>query len=434
MLFRGNIPMIIGGKTMSTVQVIPQTIKRKTLIRTAAYARVSMEKETAVRSLSAQVDYYTKYIQSNPDYEMAGIYIDEAKSGTKDTRENFVRLLEDCESGKIDLIITKSVSRFSRNTVDLLSTCRRLKELGIDVYFESQNIHALSSEGEMMLTLLASMAQEEARSDSENMRWAVRKRFEEGIPWCGALLGYRLKNGRYEIVPMEAELVRRIYADYLKGDGIETITNALNQDKELTRRGYHWHKFSVDRILRNYTYTGNLILQTTYSENYITKIPKKNKGEMPMYFVEDAHEAIISEEDYNKVQDQLRERTEKYKPTNKSFKPYPYTGLITCGNCGKHYRRKTTATGHVWICTTYNTKGKAACASKQIPETTLDQISIDIPLDSISQITAFNGNILVFRYKDGTELVRHWKDRSRAESWTPEMKEQARRDAKRRNR
>ena len=419
---------------MSTVQVIPQTIKRKTQIRTAAYARVSMEKETAVRSLFAQVDYYTKYIQANPNYEMAGIYIDEAKSGTKDTRENFVRLIEDCERGKIDLIITKSVSRFSRNTVDLLSTCRRLKELGIDVYFESQNIHALSSEGEMMLTLLASMAQEEARSDSENMRWAVRKRFEEGIPWCGALLGYRLKNGRYEIVPAEADLVRRIYDDYLSGDGIETITKNLNQESKRTRRGFHWHKGTVDRILRNYTYTGNLILQTTYSENYITKYPRKNKGELPMYFVRDAHEPIISEDLYNKVQEQMRQRTEKYKPFNKSFTPYPYTGLIVCGNCGKHYRRKTTATGFVWICNTYNSRGKSACPSKQIPETALDQISVDIPLERISQITALEGNTLVFRYKDGTEVVRYWKDRSRAESWTPEMKEKARRDAQRRNR
>ena len=419
---------------MITVQVIPQAIKPMKKIRAAAYARVSVEKEMSIHSLSAQVDYYTKYIMEDPNMELAGIYIDEAKSGTKDSRENFVRLMEDCENGKIDLIITKSVSRLSRNTVDLLTVCRRLKELGVDVFFESQNIHTLSSEGEMMLTLLVSMAQEEARSDSENMRWAVKKRFEEGIPWCGAMLGYRLKNGRYEIVPAEAELVRRIYADYLKGDGIETITKTLNQDKELTRRGYHWHKFSVDRILRNYTYTGNLILQTTYSDNYITKIPKKNKGTLPMYFVEDSHEAIISEEDYNKVQDQLRERTEKFKPTNKSFAKYPYTGLITCGNCGKHYRRKTTATGHVWICSTFNSQGKAACASKQIPETTLDQISVDIPLESISQITAFNGNVLVFHYKDGTELVRRWKDRSRAESWTPEMKERARRDALRRKR
>ena len=426
--------MIIGGEQMSKVQVIPQKIKQRKKIRSAAYARVSVEKEMSIHSLSSQVDYYTKYIMEDPDMELAGIYIDEAKSGTKDTRENFVRLIEDCESGKIDLIITKSVSRFSRNTVHLLTACRRLKELGIDVFFESQNIHTLSSEGEMMLTVLASMAQEEARSDSENMRWAVRKHFEEGKPWCGALLGYRLKNGRYEIVPAEAELVRRIYAEYLKGDGIETIAKALNQDKELTRRGYHWHKFSVDRILRNYTYTGNLILQSTYSDNYITKIPKKNKGELPMYFVEEAHEPIISEEDYNKVQDQLRERTEKFKPTNKSFKPYPYTGLITCANCGKHYRRKTTATGHVWICSTFNSQGKAFCASKQIPETTLDQICVDIPLERISQITACNGNKLVFHYKDGAELVRRWKDRSRAESWTPEMKEQARLDALRRKR
>ena len=247
---------------MSTVQVIPQTIKRKTLIRTAAYARVSMEKETAVRSLSAQVDYYTKYIQSNPDYEMAGIYIDEAKSGTKDTRENFVRLLEDCESGKIDLIITKSVSRFSRNTVDLLSTCRRLKELGIDVYFESQNIHALSSEGEMMLTLLASMAQEEARSDSENMRWAVRKHFEEGKPWNVIIYGYRYKNGAFVIEPHEAEVVREIFSDYLSGLGYNAIAAKLNERGEAQPmyKGA-WAQSTIHYMLTHYIYTGNLLLQ-----------------------------------------------------------------------------------------------------------------------------------------------------------------------------
>lgn len=411
---------------MSKMQVIPATLQRKKRDRVAAYARVSVEKERMVMSLSSQVEYYTKMINANPDWEMAGIYIDEGQSGTKENRENFQRMMDDCRAGNINKIITKSVSRLSRNTLLLLKVCRELADLGIDVYFENQNIHSISEEGELMLSLMATMAQEEARSDSENMRWAVRKHFEQGIPWCGAMLGYRLKDGKYQVVQKEAEIVKRIFADYLKGDGIETITKSLNREGFLTRKGFHWHKFVVDRTLRNYTYTGNLILQTTYSENYMTKIPRKNKGELPMYFVEGAHEAIISEETYNKVQEQLRERAAKYKPTNKSFTAYPYTSLITCGICGKHYRRKTTSSGYVWICNTYNSQGKDACPSKRIPETTLDQICADIPLDRISKITACNGNILVFGYKDGTETVRHWKDRSRAESWTPQMKEDAR--------
>lgn len=408
------------------IQVIPQTIKRKKYTRVAAYARVSTPKEMMIVSLSAQVDYYSELIASNPDWKLAGIYIDEAKTGTKGTRENFVRLIEDCEKGLIDCVITKTVSRFARNTVDLLSTCRKLKELGIDVFFEAQNIHSISEDGELMLTLLASLAQEEARSDSENMRWAVRKHFEQGKPWCGALLGYRMKNGRYEIVPEEAKIVERIFAEYLNGNGIETITNNLNKEGFLTRKGFHWHKFTIDRTLRCYTYTGNLLLQTTYSENYITKRPMKNKGELPMYLVKDAHEPIISEERYNMVQEEMKRRAEKYKPANKQFISYPYTSLITCGNCGKHYRRKKTASGFVWICNTYNSQGKAACPSKQIPEATLDQISVDIPLDTISQIIACDNNTLIFQYKDGTKAVRYWKDRSRSESWTPEMKETAR--------
>ena len=176
---------------MPDVKMIPQKLKRKRVTRVAAYTRVSTPKAEMIASLSAQVDYYSKLINSNPDWEMRGIYVDEAKTGTKDTREKFRRLISDCRKGLIDLVITKSVSRFARNTVDLLSTCRELREYGVDVFFENQNIHSVSSEGELMLTLLASIAQEQSRSDSENIKWRIRKSFENGEDICLSMMyGY----------------------------------------------------------------------------------------------------------------------------------------------------------------------------------------------------------------------------------------------------
>lgn len=194
---------------MPNVKIIPQKIKRKRALRVVAYARVSCPKNQMIASLAAQVDYYSDLITKNPDWEMCGIYVDEAKTGTKDTRENFRRLVDDCRKGLIDLVITKSVSRFARNTVDLLSVCRELREHGVDVYFENQNIHSVSSEGELMLTLLASIAQEQSRSDSENMKWRIRKNFEEGKPWNKIVYGYRFIDDTFVVEPQEAEVVKK---------------------------------------------------------------------------------------------------------------------------------------------------------------------------------------------------------------------------------
>ena len=390
--------------------------------RVAAYARVSSAKDAMHHSLSAQVGYYSNYIQSRPEWQYIGVYADEAKTGTKDSREDFQRLLADCRSGKVDMIITKSVSRFARNTVTLLETVRELKSLGIDVFFEEQNIHTLSAEGELMLSILASFAQAESLSASENQKWRIRHNFEQGKPWCGVMLGYRQEDGRFVIVPEEAEIVKRIYRDYLNGDGIEAIVKRLNEDGILTQKGFVWHKSSVSRILRNYNYTGNLLLQRFYSENHITKRKCENTGEMPKYMAEDTHEAIIDLETFNAVQAEIERRAKKYKPKPPEKPSYPFTGKIVCARCGKNYRRKVTATGPVWICATYNSLGKAACPSKAIPESVLINLTDGIPFDTI---TAENGNIVRLRCGD-SETVLHWQDRSRSESWTAEMKEQAR--------
>lgn len=415
-------------RTVKKVHFINPVIpKRK---RVAAYARVSSAKDAMHHSLSAQVSYYSALIQSRGEWEYAGVYADEAKTGTKDSRQEFTRLIADCKAGRIDMVITKSISRFARNTVTLLSVVRELKAIGVDIYFEEQNIHTISADGELMLTILASYAQEESLSASENQKWRIRKNFSEGKPWNGVMLGYRQENGKYVIVPEEAKIVHRIYSEYLAGNGINKIVNGLNADGVFTQKGYAWRKCGVTRILRNYNYTGNLLLQRFYSENHLTKRKLENSGELPRYVAENTHEAIISEEQFSAVQEEISRRAAKYRSEKSSTVTYPFTRLITCEICGKHYRRKTTPTGVVWICSTYNSQGKAACPSKQIPENKLSEITSDLDISNISQITAENNNRLTFVFKDGTTEIRRWKDRSRAESWTDEMKSNAAKQTK----
>jgi len=394
--------------------------------RVAAYARVSSGKDAMLHSLSAQVSYYSDYIQKH-GWEYAGVYADEALTGTKDNRENFQRLLAECRKGTIQMVITKSISRFARNTVTLLETVRELKALGVDVYFEEQNIHTMSADGELMLTILASYAQEESLSVSENMKWRIRRNFEEGKPWSGLILGYRFQNGQFVVVPEEAEIVKRIFREYLDGLGATAIMKGLNDDGILTRVGKPWRTEGVLKILRNYNYTGNLILQKTYRENHLTKRKMKNNGEKPQYHAVGTHEAIIDLSTFEAVQEELARRAEHYSGKKPSTATYPFTRLIVCANCGKHYRRKTTATGIVWICSTYNTHGKKACAdSKAIPESVLYELTADTPLGDLTAIRAEKDNTLVFCFKNGEQTIKRWKDRSRAESWTDAMKETAR--------
>ena len=228
----------------------PVPKKRK---RVAAYARVSSGKDAMLHSLSAQISYYSDMIQKTPGWQFVKVYADEAVTGTRDSREQFQNLLQDCRDGKVNMVITKSISRFARNTVTLLSTIRELKTIGVDVFFEEQNIHTMSADGELMISVLASYAQEESLSASENQKWRIRKNFQAGIPCDATLLGYRYKNGQYMIEPKEAETVRRIFREYLAGKGDMAIIAQLNKEGIPTRCGNNWSKHSVIRILKNYT-------------------------------------------------------------------------------------------------------------------------------------------------------------------------------------
>ena len=402
------------------------------LKKVAAYARVSTGKDAMLHSLAAQVSHYAQLIQGHSGWQYVGVYADEALSGTKDGRQNFQRLIADCRAGKIDMVITKSISRFARNTVTLLQTVRDLKSLGVDVYFEEQNIHTMSADGELLLTILASYAQEESLSASENQKWRVRHSFQQGLLCGGKMIGYRYDQGSLSLHAAEAQIVRKIYELYLSGMGLEAIAKQLNKDGHLTRNGHRWISNSVLAVLRNYAYTGNLFLQTTYRENHLTKRKRQNNGKLPKYHITDSHEPIVSLQQFNAVQEELHRRAEKHTHPGEKKKHYPFTGMIRCGCCGKNYRRKTTPSRVTWVCQTYNRYGKAACPSKQIPEDTLIAVTEEVvgsldTLDSkITEIRAENGNILMFTLSDGTVSVKRWTDRSRADSWTPQMKENAR--------
>lgn len=399
------------------------------LKRVAAYARVSSGKDAMLHSLSAQISQYSRRIQEHSGWQYAGVYADEAKSGTKDNRENFQRLLADCRAGNVDMVITKSLSRFARNTVTLLKIIREMKELGVDVFFEEQNIHTLSSDGELMISILASFAQAESQSVSENQKWRIRKNFEEGKPWDGTLLGYRMQNGKYIVVQEEAKIIRRMYSLYLSGKGVEAIAKILNADGMPTRLNGKWSKSSVSSVLKNYSYTGNLILQKTYCENYLTKRTLINDGAFPKYHVQGAHEPIIDIDTWSAVQDEFTRRAESHALRGVKQKTYPFTGIITCGNCGKHYHRKVTHAGVIWICVTYNHFGKEACPSKAVPEPVLEEFAEEITDGKITAVRVEDANRLVFIMADGSEIIKQWKDRSRSKSWTPEMREAARQRA-----
>lgn len=419
------------------IHLVARQPQKPKLLRVVGYARVSSGKEAMLHSLAAQVDYYQNLICNTPGWQYCGVFSDEAFTGTKEERPGFQKLLEKCRNHEVDIIITKSISRFARNTVTLLETVRELKLLGVDVFFEKENLHSTSGDGELMLSILASFAQEESKSVSDNMKWRIQTNFKEGMPWNATLLGYRYDNGVLMVVPTEAEVVRFIFESYLDGAGTQKIANELNAKGKITRKGCTWHKSSVMKILCNYTYTGNLILQTTYLSDHITKKPCKNNGELPKYHVEDAHEPIISMEQYLAVQAEINRRTEQYQRCNGQKTIYPFTGKLVCESCGKHYQRKKTATGYVWICSTFNREGKSACPSRQIPEKVLEQLTADVLKTVEFDVAQFEKQIeyidicqdctVKFHICDGRVETRTWQIRSRAESWTHEMREEARR-------
>lgn len=414
----------------------PSVPKLPTKKRAAAYARVSSGKDASIQSLSAQISYYSGFIQRHSEWEYAGVYADEAITGTKDSRTELQRLLADCKAGNIDIILTKSISRFARNTVDLIETVRRLRELNVDVYFERENIHSMSSDGELMLSILASFAQEESRSVSENCKWRIRRNFENGDLWgLGMLYGYKIKRGSIEVDPEQVGVVRMIFEDYISGMGGSLIAKKLREMNIPAFYGGAWNADCVTEVIKNEKYTGNALSQKHYVKDHLSKLLISNRGALAKYYAQGTHPAIIDMAMFEKAQVIMESRRKRYKTKDNSNCLYPFSGLIRCESCGKNYKRRVAAGKTLWQCSTYLKKGKAACHAKQIPEETLYVISAEVlgqdTFDSevfkteISEIRVPGFNHLVFVFRDGHMVEKVWKDRSRSESWDEAMRKTA---------
>lgn len=347
---------------------IDATIKQETLkLRVAGYARVSSDSKDQLNSFAVQVRYYTNLIEENPSWEMVDIYADEGISGVStEKRDDFNRMINDCRDGKIDRIVTKSTSRFSRNTLDSIATVRELKAIGVTVYFEKEGIDTAKLSGENLLTLYSLFAQEESVSISKNVKKGIRMRMQKGtfMP-SSAPFGYRMVNKQFEIYEPEAELIRRIFAEYLMGNGFLEICKTLNAEGIPSRTGKTiWKKDAISSIIRNERYVGDLLLQKTFSQDVIPYKSQVNKGELPQYYIRDNHEPIVSRIQFELANILLNQRVAA---VNLEYGEYPLGRKITCGECGCHFRRKVTNHKAYWVCRLHDTD-KNDCSAERIRE------------------------------------------------------------------
>lgn len=399
--------------TKPTVIIIPpkpedmQASKRQ--LRVAAYCRVSTDDEEQLTSYEAQKNYYTEKIMTNKDWSMAGIFADEGITGTSARkRPEFLRMIRHCKQGKIDIILTKSISRFARNTVDCLNYIRALKELGIAVIFEKENINTLETDSEILITMLGAFAQSESESISSNVRWGIRQAMKEGKATIQYkyLYGYRKgADGKPEIIPEQAEVVRKIYDLFLSGKSIRGIKEYLEQnnirniDSEVK-----WARSAIHSILTNEKYSGDVLLQKTYTDDCISKKVKKNTGQLPMYLVQNHHKGIISRETFDAAQAELARRnagkspSKKNAPTGRSrySSKYALTDRLYCDECGTRYQRCTWRNHNgskriVWRCVSRVDYGSKYCHNSP----TLDEVPLQKAiLAAINSSASDKGNIL----------------------------------------
>lgn len=403
-----NVTVIPATISMHTKSSVDSKIRR----RVAAYARVSTDSDEQFTSYEAQIDYYTQYIHRHPDWEFVDVYTDEGISGTSTKgREGFNQMISDALNGKIDLIVTKSVSRFARNTVDSLTTVRKLKEAGVEVYFEKENIWTLDSKGELLITIMSSLAQEESRSISENVTWGQRKRFADGklnIPYS-QFLGYKKgADGIPEIVPEEAELVRRIYRMFLDGKAVNFIANQLTKEGVPTpAKKKVWQNSTVESILTNEKYKGDAILQKTFTVDFLSKKMKINEGEVPQYYVQNSHPAIVSSDTWNAVQIEFQRRKGR-KGRHKST--HPFNGKIICADCGSAFGAKVWHSTSKYRRTIWQCNHKYTGAQKcRTPHLYTEDIE-ELFLDAVSQLSWNRDQIIadcriaLDRFSDLSEL------------------------------
>lgn len=363
-----------GGETVAKITKIESTpaLSEVRKIRIAAYARVSTSSEEQLLSLETQKEHYDNFIKAHSDWEYAGLYYDEGISGTKmDKRNGLLKMLKDCEDGKIDKVITKSISRLSRNTTDTLEMVRKLSKLGIYIYFEKENIDTEHMSSELMLSILSSIAESESKSISQNSKWSIKHRFEAGTYIISyPPYGYDNVKGKMVIIPEEAEIVRMVFRMAVSGDGSHRIANALNKMNIPSKKGAKWHASTVQGMLKNEKYTGDVIFQKTYTDSNFNR--HTNYGEENMYLFQNHHEPIISHEEFE-LAAQAMEQRGKEKSINpedgKYMKRYAMSGKIVCGECGSTFKRrihyKPSGSYISWTCNLHLDK-KDACSMKFI--------------------------------------------------------------------
>lgn len=394
----------------------------KPKLRVAAYCRVSTDSDEQATSYDAQMEHYANYIKSNEEWEFAGIFADDGISGTNTKkRDEFNRMIDECMAGNIDMIITKSISRFARNTLDCLKYIRQLKDKNIPVFFEKENINTMDSKGEVLLTIMASLAQQESESLSKNVKLGLQFRYQNGEVQVNhnRFMGYtKDEDGHLVIEPKEAKIIKRIYLEYLQGASLKQIGEGLEKDGILTAaKKPKWRPETIKKILKNEKYIGDALLQKTYTVDVLTKKRVKNDGLMPQYYVENNHEAIIPRDLYMQVQEEMLRRAnlhsgEKRKKRVYSSK-YALSSIVYCPKCGDIYRRvawnNRGKTSVVWRCVSRVEHGPSCCDAPTIQETDLQNAvvkAINMALGGREEIlAALEENIaMVFALEDENSM------------------------------
>lgn len=371
-------------------------------LRVAAYCRVSTDSEEQASSYEVQIEHYTSYIKGNPEWELAGIFADDGISGTNTKkRDEFNRMIEECLEGKIDMVITKSISRFARNTLDCLKYIRQLKDKNIQVFFEKENINTMDSKGEVLLTIMASLAQQESQSLSQNVKLGIQFRYQQGEIQINhnRFMGYtKDENKHLVIVPEEAEIIKRIYREYLEGASLLQIARGLEADGILTAaEKAKWRPETLKKMLQNEKYIGDALLQKTYTIDFLSKKRVVNNGIVPQYYVENSHEAIIPRELYMQVQEEMVSRANLH--TGKSGKKrvyssrYALSSIVYCGECGEIYRRihwnNRGNKSIVWRCVSRLEEKGSDCSSPTINEEILQRAVVKAINDILCSKDAF---------------------------------------------
>lgn len=407
------------------------------ITRVAAYARVSTEKAEALSSLANQIEHYRHMFAANPNYVLVGVFSDNGISGAKSARPEFQKMIEMAKNGEIDLIYTKSISRFSRNLMTTLQIIKELKAIDVGIYFEEQRMNTLDNKSEFTLNLLSVFAETELKSMSGNMRWRIMKDYEEGKLWGGGdYTGYKIVNRRYVLDPETAPIVRRIYDMYLSGIGDHKIAKLLELEGVPTTRGGKWGHATIQMILTNRNYTGDLVLQRTYTKDY-KSTRHLNKGQADYFVVENDHEPIIDKETFLNAQI-LRSQKAKMHNTEKPKQKVvrTFSDLLYCGICGHQFHFKKGPYHNHYLCATFVNYGKRRCQSKQIRESILEsvtkstlgleEINNDILKKKLRKIIIKPDNMLTYILKNDEEITVHWDDPKRSDGWTDEMKDKMR--------